>query len=333
MRCIISILLYLNFCAAGYSQIIRGVILDHYTDIPVNFASVYINGTFVGTHSDKNGHFELDISNINLMPITISSLGYYSFTLNDYSPDKLYKVYLEPKIFELKEVVISAKAYAKGRKAKLKQFRDEFLGTTFNALMCKISNEDEITLTYSSDNDTLKAYSSNPVLIENKALGYKISYYLDKFECCKRDNYFVLSGNLIFTEDFTTRESQKERYERRRETAYLGSRMHFFRELWENRLDSAGYIVKDSANEQLNYDDIVSETDNIVKGDRAKYLMNHGHLFVYYFSKSGGSIIVFNNDSIYFDKNGYFDGLGILWDGEMIKQRIADWLPFEYSVR
>lgn len=333
MRWIISILLYINFFTAGYTQIIKGIILDKNTDSPINFASVYINGTFVGTHSDRNGHFELDISKNISMPIIISSLGYYSFTLTDYSPDKLYKVYLEPKIFELREVVITAKGYTRGRKVNLKLFKNEFLGKTLNARMCEITNEEDIILTYDSDNDTLKAFSSKPILIENKALGYSISYYLDKFEYCKKDNFFVLSGNSIFREDSTIQEIQKQRFERRRKSAYLGSRMHFFRALWENNLDSAGFTIKDSENVKLNYNNIVIETDSLVNKDRTKYLKYPGNLFITYFTKSGGSIIAFINESIYFDKNGYFYGLGILWDGEMIRQRVADMLPYEYSIK
>ena len=115
------------------------------------------------------------------MPLTISSLGYYSTTFNDFSTDKIHRIYLVPKIFELNVVIISARAYARERRANLKIFKNEFLGKTVNSLSCEIVNEDDIILTYDSDNDTLKAFCSNPILVENKALGYSVTYFMDKF--------------------------------------------------------------------------------------------------------------------------------------------------------
>ena len=38
-------------------------------------------------------------------------------------------------------------------------------------------------------------------------------------------------------------------------------------------------------------------------------------------------------DSVCFDKQGYFDPLGISWTGEMARQRIADLLPYDYSMK
>jgi hypothetical protein len=33
------------------------------------------------------------------------------------------------------------------------------------------------------------------------------------------------------------------------------------------------------------------------------------------------------------NSSGYFDPSGISWEGEMARQRIADLLPFEYSLK
>jgi len=65
----------------------------------VNFATVYFNGTFVGTHSDQNGYFELDISKYKSMPLTVSALGYYTVTISDLSSAKYYRILLVPKVF------------------------------------------------------------------------------------------------------------------------------------------------------------------------------------------------------------------------------------------
>ena len=333
MRKLSLLLLLLSFFTISYAQIIKGTILDKNTGSPIYFATIYISGTFVGTNSDLTGNFKLDISKNSSMPIIISSLGYYSASLSNYSPNKLYLIYLEPKIFELKEVVITAKANAFERKINLNIFKKEFLGATLNAMSCQITNEDDIILTYNPVTDTLKAFSSNPILINNKALGYNIIYYLDKFEFCWSKSYLLITGNYIFKEDSTNINSQLTRYERKRKSAYLGSRMHFFRALWENNLDSAGFTVKDSANVRLSYDKYVIQIDSIIGSDHLKCLKYHGILFVAYHSKLPQSRIVMLKDNIYFYKDGFFDPLGIGWQGEMAKQRIADLLPFEYSIK
>lgn len=331
IRKIISIILFLNICSTGYTQIIKGTILDQNTHNRIIFAAVYFNGTLVGTRTDQNGYFELDISKNLSMQLIISALGYYSVTLTDFIIDKPYLIYLEPKVFELKEVTIIGTANSAASK-KFNIFKREFLGTTLNAKNCEINNKNDIKLIYSSDNDTLKAFSSNPIVINNKALGYKISYYLDKFEFCKTNNYLLLIGNYIFKEDSSIKNSQYQRFENRRKNAYLGSRMHFFRSLWENNLDSAGFMVRDSINRRLSYEKFVIQSDTLTVSDHAKYLKYHGNLSVTYYTKFFESRIEMVKEYVYFDRNGFFDPTGIRWDGDMARQRIGDLLPFEYKI-
>jgi hypothetical protein len=331
MRKIISILFLISISITGYAQIIRGTILDQNTRARINFASVYFNGTFVGTHTDKNGYFELDISRFRSMPLTISALGYISITISDLQSEKPFLIYLAPKLYELNEVVITAKGNYLARKTNFNIFKREFLGTTMNAMSCRITNEDDITVIQDQKSDTLIAYSMNPILIRNKALGYNIIYYLDKFEIAWITNYVLMIGNYIFLEDSTNKPDDHIRFERRRESAFLGSRMHFFRALWENSLDSAGFTVKDSANVKLSCDDLVGQPDNLNDANQLKYLKYHGTLYIAYHTKMPQSRIHILKDYVYFDKNGFFEPLGIGWQGEMAKQRTGDLLPFEYK--
>jgi hypothetical protein len=256
------------------------------------------------------------------MPLTISAIGYYSVTLKVFPTGKPNLVYMNPKLFELNEVVVNANFNSRERRENLTTFRNEFLGTTGNAINCEITNEDDIRFKYSSDRDTLKAFALKPILIINKALGYHITYFLDKFEYYKPGNSFFYMGNIIFNEDST----KKMLYERRRKNAFLGSRMHFFRALWTDNLNSAGFTVKNSANQILDYSKIVYQQDI-----HAKYLKYFGSLGIGYYSKQPTSFIVFLKESVFFDANGYFEPYGISWEGEMSRDRIADMLPYDYS--
>jgi hypothetical protein len=54
-------LLFSGLNIVAYNQVIKGTVFDKKTNEKIGFATLYFNGTFVGTYSDENGHFELDI--------------------------------------------------------------------------------------------------------------------------------------------------------------------------------------------------------------------------------------------------------------------------------
>lgn len=45
------------------------------------------------------------------------------------------------------------------------------------------------------------------------------------------------------------------------------------------------------------------------------------------------SFLTFLNGDVGFDNRGYFHPFAFLWGGEMSKERISDWLPYEYSLQ
>ncbi|MGC1390935.1 MAG: carboxypeptidase-like regulatory domain-containing protein [Bacteroidales bacterium] len=326
MKKIILFLFLINFYSFTYSQIIKGTILDKSNNSKISFASIYLNGTYVGTYSDQNGYFDLDITKYNSMPLTISALGYYSITLPDFSKDRPLVVYLTPKIFELNEVVVKSKSLSRERKEKLILFRNEFLGPTENGQNCEIINEKDISFNYDSDKDTLKAFASKPLLIYNRRLGYKITYYLDKFEYYKNTKSFFYQGSIIFNEDSISEKTQIQSIDRRRRYAYLGSRMHFFRELWTNNLSKSGFKILNSSDEDLDYKNLIIQKDSL-----RKFLSYHEKIGIGYYSRTPSSYIIFHKNEVFFDKNGYFDSSGVAWEGQMAKLRIGDLLPYEYN--
>lgn len=328
MRKFILIFLFINFYVAAYNQVIKGTVLDIEKKGPIGFAYIYFSGTSSGTQSDQKGNFELEVSKNASIPLTISAIGYYSSTLTDFSTDKPHIIYMTPKTYQLREVSINAKSLAKKRKANLVLFKNVFLGTTTNAEKCDIINENDITFNYESDDDTLKAFASKPILIDNRGLGYKITYYLDRFEYYKNSKSFFIKGNVVFNDVLPDIEVQKQSIERRRRAAYLVSRMHFFRALWANDLKSAGFIVKNPSGRILNYKDIVIQEDS-----HGKFLKYPENLDIFYYAKLPIGQISFLKERVYFDNSGYFDSLGISWEGEFASQRVGELLPYDYSVK
>lgn len=322
MKKIILLILCFQFQLSAYNQVIKGTVLDKKTKSSISFASVYFNATYVGANTDSEGKFELDISKYKSMPLTISAIGYYSATLDNYSTNEPLQILLIPKDYALKEVGISAKSLAWQRKKNLVLFKEEFLGTGGNAQNCEILNEKDISFNYGSDKDTLKAFATKPILIVNKILGYNITYFLDQFEYYKKNYATFFKGNIIFQETKANSETQLQHYNRNRQFNYLGSKMQFFRALWSDNLKASGFIVKTTGGENLQSKDIVFQSDN------HKFLKYPETIYLKY--SINGSYIIFLKELVYFDKTGYFDPSGINWKGEMAEQRIADWLPYEY---
>ena len=325
MKKLILLFLLVNPALVAYNQIIKGTVFDKDTKEKIVYAAIYFSGTFVGTYSDKNGNFQIDVSKNSSMPLSVRAIGYNSVTLDSFSTAKPLAIYLASKVYNLNEVVIKGESLARERKLNLEQFKDVFLGTTPNAQKCKILNEKDITFNYETDRDTLRAYASKPLQIENNALGYKITYFLDKFEYDKMNKTFLFKGEILFNKDITNEDSLVLSFERKRRNAYLGSRMHFFRELWADNLKAASFEVQDPSGENLNYKEIVFE-----KSNNNKHLTYKKSLIITYKSNVVKSYIVFLKDSVFFDGTGYFDASRISWEGQMAAQRIGDLLPYEY---
>lgn len=313
----------LHICLASNAQEVTGRVLDKESNQPICFATVYFNGTFIGTSTDDKGYFQLNVKKSSEMPITISAIGYYSHNEHNYSDSIPLVIRLQPKIYELKDATVSAESLERKRRRYLRLFKEEFLGTTTNAEKCEILNEEDITFNYYSDKDTVKAFTSKPLVVVNRALGYKINYYLDKFEYYKKDGATFFTGNMIFEEDLSVAADGKQAFKHRRQASYNGSRMHFFRVLWFEGLEASAFRIR-------NTDYTLLSTPEIVQMDKSfnKFLEYSGKLLISY--ENSRSLIEFINSPVYFDKTGFFNP-GIKWSGKMALQRVADWLPYEYK--
>jgi hypothetical protein len=320
----IFIFLLLSSSSPAFTQVIQGYVMDAKTREKLVYASIYLNGTAIGTYTDTAGHFNLDVSKVQKMPLTVSAIGYYSSTIIDFKSTDTIKVLLHPKIYALGEVVIIGTSLENKRKSDLETFRRSFLGSTENSSYCRILNEQDLSFNYNSDEDTIKAYAFKPLLIDNSALGYRITFYLDKFEYFKTNGEIVFIGNIIFADDCTKDADSINMFRSRRRLAYLGSRMHFFRSLWADKLDESGFTIKTVNGKKLKYKDLVIQTDSTTK-----YMYYHKNLKIIYGSDI--SKLKFNRYRVYFDKDGYYDPFGLSWYGAMVMKRIADWLPYEYS--
>lgn len=302
------------------AQVIKGRLLDVETDSAVSFASVYFNAAFKGTSSDSEGNFELNIKEYQGQSIVFSCVGYESTVLEDYEPGKFYKVYMKPRQTLLEDVLVEPDEMARELKERI--FKNQFMGWSDNSMSCQIQNLEDIRFVYFKSTNTLEGYCEKPIIISNKALGYKITYYLDRFESKKES--LAYQGNFYFENDTSYSKRKFKRVQKTRQQTYEGSRMHLFRAMWNDQLKKEKFKVLTESKKQRAYEEIVTE-----KSEHKKYLSSDIPLTVKY-RRRAPTFLQMKNPEVFFDQKGYFDPSGISWSGEMSNERVGDLLPFGY---
>lgn len=232
------ILILLMTYATGLSQnTITGMVIDVSSGEALAGASIFISNSSIGNTSRKDGSFELANIPSGRHDLVISSVGFetnvFSFSSTDL-PLKL-RIEMRVKVRELQSVVIEP-FVEEGWDRWGKFFFQRFVGETPNAQQCKIKNYQSIRFLYYKKTDRLVAYSDEPIIIENKALGYIITFQLEDFEIKFGANTTSYVGYPYFEEMDNPRNALRKRWNKARDQVYYGSNMHFFRSLYADSL-------------------------------------------------------------------------------------------------
>jgi hypothetical protein len=243
MRCVPVLILVLLLQNAKAQKLLKGVVLDADKNSPVPKASVFLNNTSIGTTANDQGQFALQLP-AGKYELIVSSVGYVTgnqtLTAAD-APDFL-TVKLSLKAAELESVVIEP--YEKDGWQKWGTFfMENFIGTSSLANDCKILNKEVIRFRHSKTKKKLSAHALEPLLIENKALGYRIRYQLEAFEYNFQSNFLLYVGYPFF-ELMEGREKKQKAWQQKRAGIYYGSVMHFMRAVYRNVLLQEGFEVR-----------------------------------------------------------------------------------------
>ena len=105
---VIGFLPLLLFANAVLSQIVSGVVLDSATQEPLAYVHIGVVNKNLGVISRDNGTFRIDLSEADSQDkLTFSSIGYHSqHILRPKRKENSMRVYLSPKIYNLREVVV-----------------------------------------------------------------------------------------------------------------------------------------------------------------------------------------------------------------------------------
>ena len=243
MRFPLLILLCLLFPITIFAQsgVITGSVINAESKKPLPRASVFLSNSSVGTATSEEGTFNLYGIRPGQYTLVVSILGFEEYNkviLVGSEPIKL-KIELNPKPLMLREVVITTSA---DWKKNFAAFKDAFIGTDENAKYCTIINPHILNITFNPTKQLLHADGDEFLIVENKAMGYRIKFLLTDFNIDKIANIVSSSGQRVF-EELPGSESQKKKWHEKREEAYYGSAMHFYRSLYQNKLQQDGFTM------------------------------------------------------------------------------------------
>jgi hypothetical protein len=236
---ILAFMLITAFVKAQTLTITGNVVDEKHLSLPG--ATVFLTGTQSITATDISGKFKLErlapgtyqliVKMVGFMPYIQSvKLGAIPVNVN---------IKLSPSVALLKEVKIHPDY---DRAKHLALFKKEFLGQTYNAALCKLTNPDILFFNYDKKTKILTATADEFLIVQNNGLGYKIKYLLTDFEFNENNNIVTYQGYPSF-EQMPGTEKQQALWYKNRKIAYLGSINHFMRSVYSNRVYQEGFNV------------------------------------------------------------------------------------------
>lgn len=246
MRIIYLLFLFCFVTQAAVAQhTLKGKVLAADTRQPIHLANVFLSNTSIGTVTNAEGLFTLEHFPPGRYDVVVSCIGYESYvTTIQYAQLPLtIEINLKPRINILEEVIVEP--YEKNGWEKYGQFfLDNFIGTSALAKDCKLMNPKTVRFRFNKKENILRAFADEPIVLENRALGYTLKYDLKTFEYNYGTRIFYFQGYPLFEEMETGRKRLQQRWEDNRADAYYGSLMHFMRSLFRNKLLPEGFEVR-----------------------------------------------------------------------------------------
>lgn len=233
---------------------VEGVVVDAGTKSPVAGATIYINNTAVSTVTDSKGAFVLQGSFSWSGELVVSHIAYAKrrMPLNPKYGSEAVRIELQVQTHEMENITIETK----GRETWDKWgelFTSYFIGTSQFARFCTITNPQALRFRLDRATQTVTAHSKAPLVIENKALGYRITYDLEKFSYSFQTHLIFYGGTTFFEKMETPSLHEKKTFAANRLQAYRGSKLHFMRALYSDSLRENGfsaYLFKARRNEE-----------------------------------------------------------------------------------
>lgn len=221
-----------------FSQSINGIVVEKGTDTPLVGAHIYIINSLQGAVSNSVGNFSLTPPN-EYGELLITYIGYEDLKIEFSPTSKKLIITLTPLTNQLEEIAVKSTEDKKWKRL-YKKFESAFLGTTDNAALCVIKNPWVVDVSKGADGEII-AKSIQPIEIENNALGYELTFYLEGFTL--KGDRLHYKGFVFFDELNAKNGAQKNSWVRNRGTTFLGSKNHFINSLNSRSLEKEGFEI------------------------------------------------------------------------------------------
>ncbi|MHA8099388.1 carboxypeptidase-like regulatory domain-containing protein [Aquirufa aurantiipilula] len=227
---------------AQHTYTLAGTIVDKQKKEGVSFAHVYLNGTSFGTQADDKGNFTLKNVPAGNYQFLISMVGFQALSVPISVMQDIKNLHFDmlENITDLVEIKVQGQRDRVWER-QIRQFENEFLGRDIDRDLVKILNREAIDFEFDPSTKTLKASSKEPLLIENKELGYLYHGFLVGFEKAPRQLNFKSSGYFEALNPMSNKE--KAKWEKNRKYAFQGSIRHFLLALMNQSLTDEGFYV------------------------------------------------------------------------------------------
>lgn len=231
---------------------VSGRVIDAESKEPLSSASVYCQNTTVGTTTNKQGEFSLTLKPGGY-ELIISYTGYQTRQVQISSTDiRIADIEMAKEEKSLGEVIIKTSNEVKDGWAKYGHFFiSHFIGTTPNASKTTLLNPEVLKFYLLKKSNKLRVLATEPLLIENKALGYNLRYQLDSFIYNYNNDINSYRGFCLYSE-MEGDDSLRQIWSINRERAYVGSKLHFMRSYYDSAVLEEGFTIDmlDEVNEK-----------------------------------------------------------------------------------
>jgi hypothetical protein len=284
---LIILCFFLPVITFAQSGVISGIVTNSESKRPIPRASIFLSNSSVGSATSEDGKYTLSNIRPGQYTLVVTVLGYETYNktvLIGREPIKL-DIGMASKPLRLREVVISSAA---DWKKNYEWFRKDFIGVDDNAKSCIVQNPHILNLVYNRTKQTLEASGDEFLVVDNKALGYRVKFLLKGFKSDKISNIIFREGQQLF-EDLPGSAEQKKKWHQKREEAYYGSAMHFYRSLSASKLNEEGftmYMLRRALNPLRPLDEVIRHKVDIFRiqrnADSANYWAGLGNMSKWY---------------------------------------------------
>lgn len=336
---------------------IGGTVIDAETGSPLPDAHVFIAVSMNGGVTDEAGSYLLRNVPLGAHRLYVSIVGYEPQALDVFLREPSVHTFdfaLQRAVVEVGEVVVTGDRDKRWQR-RLEKFIRLFIGETPNAEHTEIINPEVLDFTEKMGRFT--ARGSETLVIENRALGYRIQYFLKEFVATPTRTMY--DGEPLFEEMEPSDSGEEGRWQQNRSAAFNGSFRHFMLALLNDRVEESGFITyhRPPSRENLSSNATPAgqrfpiEIATILKegGDAQERILDfHGFVEIVYTQevedesylawrgrrgrpKYRSSMIQVENGPTVVDLKGdALDPYGVTFYGYLAFERVADELPKEF---